>query len=418
MSVSLTGSDVIVAADGKNQAAAIARALRRAAREARMPASIVSGGTGFRRSRKDRLFTLGLVASFVAIVLLPAAVAGLYYGLIASDQYATETRFSLRSGEPGISDMLGGLTGGGGSQQAQDSAIIIDYARSRSMIESLEQQMDLRQIFSRDGLDYFSRFRKDKPIESLVRYWRKRIDAHYDKMSGIIALEVRAFTPEDSLLLTEKIVDQCEKLVNDLSQRSRRDALQQATLEFQRAEAQLKTATADMRETQNSQGILDVVVEAQAVNKIISQLRMELARAEQQIAGQGDTVSADAPQVRVLNARVQTLQDQISKFSSQIADKKHGGESLADSKRALDLKQTDLGIAMQRYVMASVAFENARLDLETQRSYLAPFVKPMLATRATYPKRWWDWFLVSGPALLAWALIAGAGFLVRDHMAK
>jgi capsular polysaccharide transport system permease protein len=418
MSVSLTGSDVIVAADGKNQAAAIARALRRAAREARMPASIVSGGTGFRRSRKDRLFTLGLVASFVAIVLLPAAVAGLYYGLIASDQYATETRFSLRSGEPGISDMLGGLTGGGGSQQAQDSAIIIDYARSRSMIESLEQQIDLRQIFSRDGLDYFSRFKKDKPIESLVRYWRKRVDAHYDKMSGIIALEARAFTPEDSLLLTEKIVDQCEKLVNDLSQRSRRDALQQATLEFQRAEAQLKTATADMRETQNSQGMLDVVVEAQAVNKIISQLRMELARAEQQIAGQGDTVSADAPQVRLLNARVQTLQDQISKFSSQIADKKHGGESLADSKRALDLKQTDLGIAMQRYVMASVAFENARLDLETQRSYLAPFVKPMLATRATYPKRWWDWFLVSGPALLAWALIAGAGFLVRDHMAK
>jgi capsular polysaccharide transport system permease protein len=418
MSVSLTGSDVIVATDGKNQAAAIARALRRAAREARMPASIVSGGTGFRRSRKDRLFTLGVVASFLAIVLLPAAVAGLYYGLIASDQYATETRFSLRSGEPGISDMLGGLTGGGGSQQAQDSAIIIDYARSRSMIESLEQQIDLRQIFSRDGLDYFSRFKKDKPIESLVRYWRKRVDAHYDKMSGIIALEARAFTPEDSLLLTEKIVDQCEKLVNDLSQRSRRDALQQATLEFQRAEAQLKTATADMRETQNSQGMLDVTVEAQAVNKIITQLRMELARAEQQIAGQGDTVSADAPQVRVLNARVQTLQDQISKFSSQIADKKHGGESLADSKRALDLKQTDLGIAMQRYVMASVAFENARLDLETQRSYLAPFVKPMLATRATYPKRWWDWFLVSGPALLAWALIAGAGFLVRDHMAK
>jgi capsular polysaccharide transport system permease protein len=418
MSVSLTGSDVIVATDGKNQAAAIARALRRAAREARMPASIVSGGTGFRRSRKDRLFTLGVVASFLAIVLLPAAVAGLYYGLIASDQYATETRFSLRSGEPGISDMLGGLTGGGGSQQAQDSAIIIDYARSRSMIESLEQQIDVRQIFSRDGLDYFSRFKKDKPIESLVRYWRKRVDAHYDKMSGIIALEARAFTPEDSLLLTEKIVDQCEKLVNDLSQRSRRDALQQATLEFQRAEAQLKTATADMRETQNSQGMLDVTVEAQAVNKIITQLRMELARAEQQIAGQGDTVSADAPQVRVLNARVQTLQDQISKFSSQIADKKHGGESLADSKRALDLKQTDLGIAMQRYVMASVAFENARLDLETQRSYLAPFVKPMLATRATYPKRWWDWFLVSGPALLAWALIAGAGFLVRDHMAK
>jgi capsular polysaccharide transport system permease protein len=120
----------------------------------------------------------------------------------------------------------------------------------------------------------------------------------------------------------------------------------------------------------------------------------------------------------VLNARVQTLQDQISKFSNQIADKNQGGESLADRKRALDLKQTDLAVAMQRYIMASVAFENARLDLETQKAYLAPFIRPMLATRATYPRRWWDWFLISGPAVLAWALIAGAGFLVRDHMAK
>jgi hypothetical protein len=128
----LTGSDVVVAVDGKSQAAAIARALRRAARQARLPASIVSGGAGFRTSRKDRLFKLGLIGSFVAVVLLPTLVAAIYYGLIASGQYATEARFSLRNGEPGIADMLGGLTGGGGSQ-GQDSEIIIDYARSRSM---------------------------------------------------------------------------------------------------------------------------------------------------------------------------------------------------------------------------------------------------------------------------------------------
>jgi capsular polysaccharide transport system permease protein len=418
MSVSLTGSDIVVAVDGKSKAAAIARALRRAARDARMPASIVSGGTGFRRTRKDRLFTLGLAASFVAIVLLPMLVVGIYYGLIASDQYATEVRFSLRNGEPGIADMLGGLTGGGGSQQTQDSQIIVDYARSRTILEALQNEIDLRQIFSRDDADYFSRFKKNKPIEGLVRYWRKRVDAHYDKTSGIITLEVRAFTPEDSFLLTEKIIDRCEKLVNDLSQRSRRDALKQSELELHRAEAQLKAASADMREAQNSQGMLDATVEAEALSKIVTILRMDLAKAQQQIAGQGDTVSSDAPQVRVLNSRVQILEDQINKFTTQIADKKQGGESLADRKRALDLKQTDQAIAMQRYVMASVAFENARLDLETQKAYLAPFVRPMLATKPTYPKRWWDWFLISGPALLGWGLLAGGAFLVRDHMAK
>lgn len=417
--MSLTGTDVVVAVDGKDKAAAIGRALRRAARQARTPASIVSGGTaGFRGTRRDRLFKLGLVASFVAIVLVPALVAGLYYGLIASNQYATEARFSLRNGEPGITDMLGGLTGGGGSQQTQDSEIITDFARSRAMIEALESDADLRHVFSRDGVDYFSKFKPGKPIEDLVRYWRKRVDAHYERMSGIITLEVRAFTPEDSLMLTEKVLRRCETLVNNLSQRSRRDALDQATRELTRAETQLKGATAGMREAQNSEGVLDATVEAEAINKIIMALRLEVARAQQQIAGQGDTVSSEAPQVRVLNARVQTLQDQISKYSNQIADKGQTGESLADRKRTLDLKQTDIAVAMQRYIMASTAFENARLDLETQKTYLAPFIAPMLATKATYPKRWWDWFLVAGPALFAWGLLAGVGFLMRDHMAK
>jgi capsular polysaccharide transport system permease protein len=416
--LSLTGNDVVVALDGQGKAAAIARALRRAARQARQPASIVSGGGGFRRSRKDRLFTLGLIASFVAIVLLPMLVVGIYYGLIASDQYATETRFSLRNGEPGISDMLGGLTGGGGSQQSQDSQIIIDYARSRTIVESLETELDLRQIFARDDADYLSRFKKNKPIEDLVRYWRKRVDASYEKTSGIITLEVRAFTPEDSFMLAGKILERCEKLVNDLSQRSRRDALKQAEFELHRAEGQLKGATADMREAQNSQGVLDATVEAEALNKIVTLLRLDLVKAQQQIAGQGDGVSADAPQVRVLNARVQTLQEQINKYATQIADKNLGGESMADRKRALDLQQTELAVAMQRYIMASVAFENARLDLETQKAYLAPFIKPMLSTKPTYPKRWWDWFLISGPALLAWALVSASAFLIRDHMAK
>ena len=69
----------------------------------------------------------------------------------------------------------------------------------------------------------------------------------------------------------------------------------------------------------------------------------------------------------MLNSRAQALQDQIDKYASQIADKNQGGEGMADRKRALDLKQTDLSVAMQRYLLASIAFENARVDLWTHR---------------------------------------------------
>jgi capsular polysaccharide transport system permease protein len=173
-----------------------------------------------------------------------------------------------------------------------------------------------------------------------------------------------------------------------------------------------------MRDVRNSEGVLDATLEAEAVNKIIMVLRLELAKVQQQIAAQGDSVSVDAPQVRLMNARVQTLQEQIGKYAMQIADKNQGGESLADRKSVLDLKQIELNIALQRYVMASAAYESARVDIETQKAYLSPFIKPMLATKATYPKRMWEWFLICGPALLAWALLSGAAFMVRDHKAK
>ena len=416
--MSVTGSEVAVVIDGRGKAAAIARALKRASRQARTPASIVSGGAGFRGRRTDRLFSLGLIAGFIAIALLPMIVFGIYWGLIASKQYETEIRFSLRAGESGIMDALGGLTGSSGSQQTQDSEIIADYIRSRAMIDSLEQEIDVRQIFSREGVDYFSRFKRHKPIEDFVRYWGKRVNAKYDKTSGIITLDVRAFTAEDSLLLAGKILTRCEKLVNDLSQRSRRDALRQAQDELQRAEAQLRDATTGMRDVRNSEGVLDATLEAEAVNKIIMVLRLELAKVQQQIAAQGDSVSVDAPQVKLMNARVQTLQEQIGKYAMQIADKNQGGESLADRKSVLDLKQIELNIALQRYVMASATYETARVDMETQKAYLSPFIQPMLATKATYPKRMWEWFLICGPALLAWALLSGAAFLVRDYKAK
>ena len=70
-------------------------------------------------------------------------VLGIYWGVIASKQYETEIRFSLRAGESGIMDALGGLTGSSGSQQTQDSEIIADYIRSRAIVDSLEQEIDV-----------------------------------------------------------------------------------------------------------------------------------------------------------------------------------------------------------------------------------------------------------------------------------
>ncbi len=406
--------------DAVVKANSIAQALRRAANKSRGPTRIITGGGGFQARRGDRAFRLGVIASFAAVVVAPLLVASIYWGLIASKQYVTETKFALRAGEGSSLDLLSG--GGGGSQasqQIQDAQVLVNFIRSRSMVEALDRKIGLRAMFSRPGVDYFSSFDPDDPIEELEKYWKKRVDASIDIMSGIISVHLRAFTPNDSLALSQNVAELSERLVNEMSTRSRRDALAQARTELTRAEQQLKNATGAMRDARNAEGVLDAPAAAEAIGKVVTSLQMELSRTQEDLALHRDAETADSPQARLLNARVQSLKSQIEDYSTQIASGgEKGADSLAQRAGVLSRHQIELSLAQQRYSLAASAFENARVDLETQRAYLISFLRPTLAEKSLYPRRWIEWAIIVVPATLGWLALMAVAFLVRDHMAK
>jgi capsular polysaccharide transport system permease protein len=395
----------------------VARALRRAAHQARAPASVfASGGAGFRARKGDKAFRIGLIVSFVLLVLAPILVESVYWGLWASKQYESEIKFTVRAGESSPLDSLGGLFGLSGSAQAQDAQIISKYISSRSMIETLDASLDLRKIYGRPEADYFSRFTRDT-IEDLERYMKNRIDVNIETISGIITVSVRAFRPEDAVAIGDKVIALSETLVNELSQRARKDALAQSQLELERAQARLQRASAEMRDARDAQGVLDASAAGEALNKIVSALRLQLASAEQDLAAQGPGMQ-NSPTAGVTRARIASIQRQIADYSSQIAGLSAGKATMADNLALLSRKQVDLSVAQQQYVQASAAFENARVALETQTTYLTTFVRPLPAEKSTYPHRWWEWSRIVFPCLLVWAILVGLAFLVRDNMAK
>lgn len=406
--------------DASFKAKSISRALRRAANKSRAPTSVIAGGGGFQARRGDRAFRLGVLASFAAFVVAPFLVASIYWGLIASKQYVTETKFSLRAGEASSLDLLsGGAMGSQASQQMQDAQVLVNFIRSRSMVEALDRKIGLRAMFSRSGVDYFSSFDPEDSVEELEKYWKRRIDASIDLMSGIISVNVRAFTPRDSLAIAQNVTELSERLVNELSTRSRRDALAQARTELTRAEEQLKNATASMRDARNAEGVLDAPAAAEAVNKLITSLRLELAQTQEDLALHSDSATSDSPQARLLTARVQSLKSQIDEYSTQIASGGEKGQgSLAQRAGVLSVHQIELDLAQQRYALAASMFENARVDLETQRAYLVSFLRPTLAEKSLYPRRWIEWAIIVAPATIGWLALVAVAFLVRDHMAK
>ncbi len=408
----------LVTDDGRARAVAVAAALRRAARQSRAPVGFVSGGGGFRARRGDRLFWRGMIAGFVALIVAPIVGASLYFGLIASDQYVTQTQFSLRSGESSVLDSLSGVAGLAASQQNLDSQIIVNYIPSRGMVDKLDQELDLRRIYSRDDVDWFSRFNPTRSVEYLEKYWDSRVNASIDVQSSVINVSVRAFTAQDSLALANAIVQNCESLVNNMMARVRESTLNVSKAELDRAETTLVKATDDLRDAQNKQGVIDPEIAAKAIQKIIEPMQLQLAKLLQQSAVVTRSMSPESPQVRILNTQIENIKAQIVKLQSSIANSQRTSEpTLADRLGNLSQQQVNLKVAQQQYATAALHYETARADAETQHAFLINIIRPVLAQKALYPRRWWGWSLIVFPSLLLWSIAAGLAVLVRDNMA-
>ena len=100
-------------------------------------------------------------------------LAGIYFGLVASDQYVSEAKFTVSSGAIPKMDNLGSVTGLPPILIVQDTQVVTSYIQSRAMVEQLEHTVGLRDAYGSKSIDWWARFRKDEPIEKFTDYWEK-----------------------------------------------------------------------------------------------------------------------------------------------------------------------------------------------------------------------------------------------------
>src|SRR5207237_7575280 len=126
---------------------------------------------------------------------------------------------------------------------AEDTSAVQDFIMSRDAVRELEHKNDLRTLFSRPEGDFVTRFPG-------ILYWRKDFEAlfgrydHFvsvetDTSTGVTALRVKAYRPEDAHNLATALLNYSEQLINELNDRARRDALETARREVDRAERRI-----------------------------------------------------------------------------------------------------------------------------------------------------------------------------------
>ena len=402
---------------------ALSDAARRSRLSSRRAASLRSGG--FENRRGAKLTRYLLLGSFVAIFVLPTVAAILYFGLIATDQYVAEAEFTVSAGESPLRDGIASLTGIPSQLILQDTQIITNFIDSREMVDKLQQRIGIRQIYSNDKADYFARFDPEKPVERLVKYWKKVSHSSIKLPGGLVKFTVRAFTPKDAKLVADTTVSLCEELVNNLNARINADALRLAEIGLQRASQRLAKTLAAQEVERNSSGILETSLSADAISGLLKQLRGTLLNLGGAYETQLKYMNPDTPQMQEAKSRIDVLRGQIAKLESQLTSRPDptdagaggGDDTIAAAMTRFGALDVEQKADVDLYTDAAAALEHARIAAEFKMIYLKVYVQPSLPQESEYPERGLDIFLVAVSSLALWGVLVALGAVVRDNMA-
>ena len=370
-----------------------------------------------RAGRRLRQLFGSLNIWFWAIVGLPTLVAGVYYFAIASDLYLSEAKFIVRSPKQVQTSSIGALIQSTGLARAvDDTAVVEGFIMSRDAVRKLEQKNDLRVVFGRPEGDFVTRFPgvlKRTDFEALYRRYDHFVSVETDHTSGVTALRVKAYRPEDAQTIATALLDYSEQLVNELNERARTDAVSTAEHEVDRAQAQISRIQDQLTAYRIKQNMLDPKSASTGVLELIGQMRAAQATARQQL-GELLRNSPNSPQIPVVQTRIDSLDKLIAEERAKLSGETNSVVSTLTEYERLTL---DRQLAEKALASAFTSLEAARLEAQRQQLYIETIAEPNLADYPLYPKRAIDFGMVLVSCLLAygiaWLLVISA----REHAA-
>lgn len=357
--------------------------------------------------KRDRLFIL--------VVVIPTALAALYFGFLASDVYVSESRFVVRSPDKPAATGLGVLLKSAGFSNAGDEIFAAhEFVRSRDALKELNKDNSVERAYSSRNISIFDRFDPlgiDGSFEDLFDYYRDKVDVQYATTSAITTLTVRAFTPEDAQRINRRLLELSEGLVNRLNTRGRTDLIRFAAEEVEESEEAARQAALTLARFRNTKGIVDPEQQATVQLQMISKLQDELIGARMQLL-QLRAMAPENPQIPILQVRINGLAREINRQMGQVAGSRGSLSAAAAQYQRLQLESQ---FADRRLTAAMNSLEEARNEARRKQAYVERIVQPSLPDEAQEPRRLRAIFATFILSLVAWSILTMLIAGVREH---
>lgn len=326
---------------------------------------------------------------FCGFVALPTLLTCSYFALVASPMYVSETQFAIK-------DVVEQRTGidiasqifKTSSSSVQNARIVEAYLQSPDLFNALDRELKMVEHYSSTSYDLISRLSKESTAWDKEVFWSRISQPKLDVDSGIVTFNVRAYDPKMAQSIVQAALRASENLVNEMNERSRKDAIKLASNEVKVAQQRVTKAQKDLEIFRNEHRELDPKATASGLQTVVFELEGERSKVNAQLEEARSYMRADAPMVKSLEKRLVAVEAQLQAEKARIA----GNEKMADPLNSWVSEYENLVIesefAQKQLISSMAALEQARAMALVKTQYIVPIQHPTLPDESRYPRTW------------------------------
>ncbi|PKP94585.1 MAG: lipopolysaccharide biosynthesis protein [Alphaproteobacteria bacterium HGW-Alphaproteobacteria-16] len=250
------------------------------------------------------------------------------------------------------------------------------------------------------------------PDETLLKYYRGKVQATFSSETGITTLTVRAFRPDDAKALADALLRLGEGRVNELNNRMLENGLVAAQRQVDEAESLVGDIEGRMTSFRQASRDADPERTSAAQIQMATALQQQAAQARAQFDAMAAVLPPSAPQYAASARKVAALERQVAAVRVRLAGSEQSVAAGLGEYEKLQMRQQ---FAAKRLEAAQSSYQAAREQLLKQQLFIVPVVKPNMPEKALYPKRLMIVATIFFGLILAyalgWLILAG----VREH---
>jgi capsular polysaccharide transport system permease protein len=352
---------------------------------------------------------------FLAVVVAPFVAATIYFGLVATPVYISESSFVVRLPQKAQPSLLGGILQGVGFTAATEEVYAAQsFDVSRDALRALNKNGAIEKAYTRPGIFFLERFNPlgvGGTFEDLFAYFQNKVGVKEDATTSITTLSVRAYDPRDAQRFNEQLLEMSEQTVNRLNERGQNDLIRYAEDQVVKAKSDAQSAGLALAAYAKRSGVVDPVKQADVQMQMVSKLQ------DQMIATKTDL--AQLVEYTPMNPRIPSLRTQIAVLQRQIDAElgkvTTGKKSLAHSSVAYQRLVLENEFANKQLEAALASLEQARAEGQRKQAYVERIVQPNLPDAPMEPRRLRAILATLAVSLLAYGILRMLTAGIREH---